>query len=156
MSKREVARALATWFGCGLVPYAPGTAGSLGALVPALAISRFIPVNGLVVASAGLILFAPAVWAGDVTAREMRKKDPQVIVIDEVVGQCITFGGATHLNWKSWVAGFVLFRLFDMTKPFPIRRLEGLHGGLGIVADDALAGVYAAVVLFLLGRLNLY
>jgi phosphatidylglycerophosphatase A len=156
MSKADAARVLATWFGCGLVPKAPGTAGSLGALLPAVALSKAVTLDGAALALTGALLFGPAVWAADVTAREMRSKDPQVIVIDEVVGQCITFAGATHLNWKSWVAGFVLFRVFDMTKPFPIRRLEGLPGGLGIVADDAAAGVYAAVVLFLMGWFNLY
>lgn len=156
MTKPDAARVLATWFGCGLVPKAPGTAGSLGALVPAIALSRVMPLDGPTIAVAGALLFGPAVWACGVTAREIGKKDPQVVVIDEVVGQCLTFAGASQLNWKSWAAGFVLFRVFDMTKPYPIRRLEQLPGGLGIVADDAAAGVCAAVVLFLMGWFNLY
>jgi phosphatidylglycerophosphatase A len=156
MTKVDGARVLATWFGCGLVPKAPGTAGSLGALLPAVALSKVLPLDGAALALAGALLFGPAVWAADVTARQMNKKDPQIIVMDEVVGQCITFAGATHLNWKSWAAGFVLFRVFDMTKPFPIRRLESLPGGLGIVADDAAAGVYAALVLFVMGWFKLY
>ena len=156
MTKADAARGLATWFGCGLVPKAPGTAGSLGALVPAIALSKVLSLDGAAIALIGALLFGPAVWAADVTSREMRLKDPQVIVVDEVVGQCITFAGATHLNWKSWAAGFVLFRVFDMTKPFPIRRLENLPGGLGIAADDAAAGVYAAFVLFMMGWFNFY
>jgi phosphatidylglycerophosphatase A len=83
----------------------------------------------------------------------MRAVDPGLIVVDEVVGQWITLAGVTHLNWKSWLAAFLLFRAFDIAKPFPIRRLEKLPGGIGIVADDALAGVYAALVLFLMRRL---
>ncbi len=154
--KTSVAHAVATWFGCGLFPWAPGTAGSLGALAPAMAINRFAPLNGREIALAGVILFAPAVWSADVTARRLGLKDPGLIVVDEVVGQCITFAGATHLNWKSFAAAFVLFRAFDITKPFPIRRLEAWPGGLGIVADDALAGVYAALVLFLMGWFNFY
>jgi len=78
------------------------------------------------------------------------------VVVDEVVGQWITLAGAFTLNWKSWLAAFVLFRLFDVWKPFPVRRLERLPGGVGIVADDAMAGVYSALVLFAAGWFNLY
>ena len=78
------------------------------------------------------------------------------MVVDEVVGQWIALAGATALNWKSLAAGFVLFRLFDIWKPWPVNRLEDLHGGVGIVADDAMAGFYAAVVLFIAGCFNLY
>ena len=121
-----------------------------------MALDRAVPLEGSGIALAGALLFGPAVWASDVTASRLGAKDPGLIVVDEVVGQCITFAGATHLNWKSWLAGFVLFRAFDIAKPFPIRRLESLPGGLGIVADDALAGVYAALVLFMMGWFNLY
>ena len=154
MKKTDVARILATWFGCGLVPWAPGTVGSLGAVLPAMALGRFIPLNGLEVAVFGVILFGPAVWAADLTARQMGAKDPGVIVIDEVVGQCITLAGAMHLTWWKWAAAFVLFRAFDITKPFGIRRLEKMPGGLGIVADDALAGIFATLVLFTIGWLT--
>lgn len=156
MTKANVARTGATWFGCGLLPWAPGTAGSLGAVIPAMAVNSVTPINGPEIALAGMLLFAPAVWSADLTARRLGVKDPGLIVIDEVVGQCITFVGATHLNWKSFAAAFVLFRAFDITKPYPIRRLEALPGGLGIVADDALAGVYSALVLFLMGWFNFY
>jgi phosphatidylglycerophosphatase A len=156
MTRSDGARTLATWFGCGLSPWAPGTVGSLGAILPAVALQAVLPLRGVEVAACGVLLFAPAVWAADVTARRMGAKDPGIIVVDEVVGQWIAMAGAAHLNWKSWAAGFVLFRAFDITKPFPIRRLEGLPGGMGIVADDALAGVYAALVLFMMGWFNLY
>jgi phosphatidylglycerophosphatase A len=78
------------------------------------------------------------------------------VVIDEVVGQWLTLAGARPLNWKSFLAAFVLFRLFDIWKPAPVRQLESLQGGAGIVADDLMAGVYAALVLFLAGCFNLY
>ena len=156
MTKSKAARTVATWFGCGLSPWAPGTAGSVGALLPALAVSAVVPLNGVEVGFCGALLFAPAVWAADVTARDLHAKDPGLIVVDEVVGQWITMAGATHLNWRSWLFGFVLFRALDITKPFPIRRLESLRGGLGIVSDDGLAGVYGALVLFLLGWFNFY
>ena len=156
MTKTDAARVISTWFGCGLAPWAPGTFGSIGALLPAMAVRSVVPLNGIEVAACGMLLFAPAVWAADVTAADLGAKDPGLIVVDEVVGQWITMAGATHLNWRSWLFGFVLFRAFDITKPFPIRKLESLPGGLGIVADDALAGVYSALVLFLLGWFNFY
>lgn len=156
MTKIETARTVATWFGCGLSPWAPGTMGSIGALLPAMAVHTIVPISGVQVGICGMLLFAPAVWAADVTAHAMGAIDPGLIVVDEVVGQWITMAGATHLNWRSWFFGFVLFRAFDITKPFPIRRLEHVRGGWGIVSDDALAGVYGALVLFLLGWFNLY
>ncbi len=72
------------------------------------------------------------------------------------MGQLITLAGATRLNWKSWLAAFLLFRLFDIWKPPPVRQLERLPEGTGIVADDAMAGVYAALVLYAAGWFNLY
>jgi phosphatidylglycerophosphatase A len=78
------------------------------------------------------------------------------VVVDEVLGQWITLAGALTLNWKSWVAAFVLFRLFDIWKPPPVRRLESLPGGMGIVADDLMAGVYGSLVLIVAGWCNLY
>jgi len=149
-------RAIATWFGCGYFPVAPGTAGSFAALMIALYVhSRFTWQSswfGLL----ALLLFAPAVWAAGRTAALSGSKDPGIVVVDEVVGQWITLAGATSLNWKSWIGAFVLFRLFDIWKPPPVRRLERLRGGLGIVADDAMAGVYGSLVLFAAGWCNLY
>lgn len=156
MKKNKPAAILATWFGCGLSPWAPGTAGSLGALLPAILLHYFCGWPGLWFAGLAIVLVAPAVWSGDVVARELGRDDPGLVVVDEVVGQWFTLAGATILNWKSWLAAFLLFRLFDIWKPFPIRRLEALPGGAGIVADDALAGVYSALVLFAAGWFNLY
>jgi len=153
---KKTAEVLATWFGCGYVPKGPGTVGSLGALVPAVLLARyagFPPWSFALLAAAG---FAPAVWAAGVVEREKQLIDPQIVVVDEVIGQWLTLAGATTLNWKSWTAAFVLFRLFDIWKPWPVNRLESLHSGLGIVADDAMAGVYGALVLFAAGCFNLY
>ena len=75
---------------------------------------------------------------------------------DEVIGQWISLAGARRFNWESCLAAFLLFRLFDIWKPPPVRQLERLPGGLGIVADDAMAGVYGALVLFAAGWFNLY
>ena len=153
---KKTAEVLATWFGCGYAPKGPGTVGSLGALAPAILLAKyaaFPPWSFGILAALG---FAPAVWAAGVVAREKQLIDPQIVVVDEVIGQWLTIAGATTLNWKSWTAAFVLFRLFDIWKPWPVNRLESLHGGLGIVADDAMAGVYGALVLFAAGCFNLY
>ena len=77
-------------------------------------------------------------------------------MVDEVAGQWLAFAGAATLNWKTYLAAFLLFRLFDIWKPAPVRQLESLPGGIGIVADDLGAGAYAALVLFLAGCFNLY
>ena len=146
---------ISTWFGCGYAPVAPGTAGSAAAVVIAMVLSRyagFVPWHFAVLA---VLLFAPAVWSADVTARSLNRKDPGLVVVDEVVGQWLALAGAAHLDWKSVLAAFLLFRLFDIWKPPPVRQLEALPGGLGINADDAMAGVYAALVLWLAGRFYL-
>ena len=99
---------------------------------------------------------APGIWAAGRTARACGQKDPSRVVIDEVLGQWVTLAGATALNWKSWLAAFILFRLLDIWKPAPVRQLESLPGGYGIVADDIMAGLYGALVLFTAGCFNLY
>ena len=150
--KTRVARAIATWFGCGYSPIAPGTVGSLAAV----AIAYFLPLRPIYFAALALAMLPVAIWAAGVTARHSKLKDPQIVVVDEVLGQWITLAGVTSLNWKSWLAAFVLFRLFDIWKPPPIRRLEALPAGRGIVADDVMAGLYGALVLFVAGCFNLY
>jgi phosphatidylglycerophosphatase A len=152
----KAAEVLGTWFGCGYSPKAPGTAGSLGALVPAILLAKYAGLPSWSFAALAAAAFAPAAWAAGVVAREKGLDDPQIVVVDEVVGQWLTIAGATTLNWKSWAAAFVLFRLFDIWKPWPVNRLERLHGGFGIVADDAMAGIYGALVLFAAGCFNLY
>jgi len=150
--KTRVARAIATWFGCGYSPIAPGTVGSLAAV----AIAYFLPLRPIYFAALALAMLPVAIWAAGATARQSKLKDPQIVVVDEVLGQWITLAGVTSLNWKSWLAAFVLFRLFDIWKPPPIRRLEALPAGTGIVADDEMAGLYGALVLFVAGCFNLY
>ena len=151
-----LARLIATWFGCGYAPKAPGTAGSLAAIVIAWALHTYAAVPALAFAALAILLAIPGIWAAGVVAHELGREDPQIVVVDEVVGQWMTLAGATALNWKSWLLAFALFRLFDIWKPPPVRQLERLPGGLGIIADDAMAGVYGALVLFAAGWFNLY
>jgi phosphatidylglycerophosphatase A len=150
------ARLLATWFYLGYTPKAPGTAGSLGALAIAWLLARYAGFPPWSFAVLAAVLLAPAIWAADVTARETGKKDPQIVVIDEVVGQWLTLAGAARFNATSWIAALLLFRAFDMWKPPPARQLERIAGGAGIVLDDVMAGMYAALVLFAAGWFNLY
>lgn len=150
---RLLATPLATWFGCGYARFAPGTCGSAGAVLPAwlLAQAGWKPWHfGLL----ALALLPAAVWAAGRVARRVQKKDPNLVVIDEVVGQWISLAGAATLSWKTCLAAFFLFRLFDIWKPAPARQFERLPGGAGIVADDVMSGLYAALLLFLGGRLG--
>jgi phosphatidylglycerophosphatase A len=154
--RTKLAFLLSTWFGCGYSPYAPGTAGSAAALAIGILLDRYAGFRwwGFLVLAAAAS--APAVWAADVTARTVKRKDPSLVVVDEVLGQWIALAGAHPFNWKSALAAFALFRLFDIWKPAPVRQLEALPGGIGINADDVMAGIYAALVLFLAGWFNLY
>jgi phosphatidylglycerophosphatase A len=151
-----LARLISTWFYCGYFPVAPGTVGTLAALVIAWALHRYEDFPPLAFALLALLLTAPGIWAAGVTAKTEGREDPQIVVVDEVIGEWLTIAGATTLNWRSWLLAFALFRIFDIWKPFPIRRLEKWPGGLGIVADDALAGIYGAIVMLAAGYLHLY
>jgi phosphatidylglycerophosphatase A len=144
---------IATVCGIGYAPAAPGTFGSAAGLALTVAAGLWLGVPAWLTAAA---IAVPAVWASDKFARHTAHKDPQTVVIDEVVGQAIAMAGAAVWNWKTYIAAFVLFRLFDIVKPFPAGRLENLPGGWGIVADDAMAGVYAAIVLYAAALLHLY
>lgn len=154
--KDRIAFAVATWFGCGYMPAARGTWGALCALLLAWPLARlagFLPWHFGVLA----LLFTPlAVWAATRVAERVGKKDPNLVVADEVAGQWLALAGASVLNWKSAMAAFLLFRLFDIWKPAPVRQLERLPSGAGIVADDLMAGLYAALVLWAAGWFNLY
>ena len=150
--KNSVARALATWFGCGYSPIAPGTVGAAAAVAIAW-FANWQPTANLI---AGAIAGVVGIWAATTEARRTGRKDPGQIVIDEVAGQWITLAGATAFHWKSILWGFLLFRLFDIWKPPPVRQLERLPEGTGIMADDLMAGVYGAVVLYLAGYFHLY
>ena len=158
LPKRGVDAALliATWFGCGYAPVGPGTAGSLAGLVIAIVLHlSYGSGRGTFLLLTGILLL-PGVWAAGVFAPRIGQKDPQVVVVDEVLGQWLTLAGVSTFNWKSWLAAFALFRIFDIWKPPPARQLEALPGGIGIVADDLMAGLYGALAIFLLDRFQLF
>jgi len=152
----SLGRCIATWFGCGLFPFGPGTAGSLAAIGLAYGMREGFACSPLQIGVAGMLLLPIGAWAAGAEIRARGNKDPGQVVVDEVAGQWITVAGAGVLNWKSWLGAFLLFRLLDIWKPYPVRQLEALPAGTGIMADDAMAGLYGAVILYLAGRLNLY
>jgi phosphatidylglycerophosphatase A len=142
--KRKLAHVLAVWFGCGHVPFAPGTAGTLGA-IPLYLLLR--PHGTLAVLAAAIVVTGVGVWAASSVARDTKLKDPQIVVIDEVAGVLFAWLAAPPTT-AGLVLGFVLFRLFDQLKPWPARWAERrLPGGWGIVLDDVLAGGWAAALL---------
>ncbi|MBX3208685.1 MAG: phosphatidylglycerophosphatase A [Labilithrix sp.] len=148
--ERRVARVLATWFGCGLSPIAPGTVGTLGALPLWYAVRGGGP---LVVLAVAVLVTLVGVWSAGVVARASGVKDPQLVVIDEVAGVLVALAAAPPTT-RGVFAAVVFFRLFDMTKPFPARRAEKLPGGWGIVLDDVVAGLQAALVVRVLDALG--
>ena len=143
----RVAYIIATACYVGRVPFAPGTAGSLAgiALYWLVRQSGSWTVEGIAVI-ATLVL---GIWSASVAERVMGRKDPGFVVIDEVLGMLVTLA-FLDVTVSAAMTGFFLFRIFDVLKPFPAGRLEHLHGGFGVMMDDAMAGIYAHVVLRLL------
>jgi phosphatidylglycerophosphatase A len=150
------ATVVATFFGLGRLRPGPGTWGSLAAVLIWLGVSRFISPAGqtLTLAAMAAAVTAIGIPAATATAKASGVKDPQFVVIDEVAGQWITLLFAP-VAWKTLLAGFILFRGFDMVKPPPVRQLEKLPWGTGIVMDDVFAGLYALAVMQLLLHLRI-
>jgi phosphatidylglycerophosphatase A len=165
--KDYLALALSTW-GVGYIPLAPGTFGSIvgvglyllmqSASARAFAFAATRGWSMEVLARFGttlMLLFVAAltlvgIWAATRAEKLLGRKDPGVVVVDEVAGQLIAFLFVPiNAGWWVIITGFLMFRLFDIWKPYPIRRLESLESGLGIMADDVLAGIYAAILLSL-------
>ncbi len=150
------ARWLATWFGCGYAPKAPGTAASACATVLAWLLARYAAWQPWHFAVLAGVCLPPAVWAASREAESRGQRDPRQVVVDEVLGQWVALAGAVRLEGAVWPAVFLLFRFFDIVKPVPVKQAETLPRGIGIVADDVVAGLYAALVLQLAGCFNLY
>lgn len=149
--KKGIAKLIATFFYVGYFPYAPGTLGTLAAVPLYYLVSRlpyyfYIPFT--------LIFIILSVWAAGVTEDIFGEKDPGLIVADEVSGYLVTMI-LIPFSLTNLVIGFFLFRLFDIVKPPPARRAEKLAGGLGVVTDDLMSGVYANIVLQIISRLLL-
>lgn len=166
--------ALATW-GVGYIPLAPGTWGSAVGVLIYIFTARAVCHFGAHLSQLGfsdaqsaawihffisfkLLLFCFAgIWAASRAAKIFNRKDPGKVVVDEVLGQLVCFLFVPfEVSWTVIIAGFFLFRLFDIWKPYPVNLLENLPEGLGICADDILAGVYAGVCLALFYAVSFY
>jgi phosphatidylglycerophosphatase A len=138
---------LATVAYCGYFPIAPGTVGSAAGLVVYLLVwwtqSPIVEV-GLIA-----FIFSAGTWAATHAERYFGGIDPGPVVVDEVLGMLVTLA-FIPVGWSAALAGFFIFRVFDVIKPYPANRLEKFHGGFGIMADDAMAGIYANLTLRLL------
>jgi len=138
------ARVLATWFGCGRAPLAPGTVGSLGAVPLHVALA---PLHPALHAAVVLALCLCGTWAAERAAEAEKLEDPQSVVIDEVCGTLIAMGLVASSSWPFKLLALALFRVFDIMKPGPIDSLQHLRpAGLGIMADDVMAGVAAGLM----------
>jgi phosphatidylglycerophosphatase A len=145
---KRFALLLSTFGYVGYFPIAPGTAGSAAA-IPLHLLLRWLGLPWLEVAVI-VVLCAAGFWAGTVAAQHYGREDPGYVVLDEVVGMLLTLLFIQPLTWSGIGAGFLLFRLFDIVKPTPARQLERLHGGVGIMMDDVMAGIYGNLALRLL------
>ena len=146
---------IATCFGVGYFPVAPGTAGSAVAvaLVAALGLIPLSPAwHWVLLGTALLSILVVGVWAATEAERFFGRTDPGHVVIDEVAGQIVTLLACPNGSWKWLLAGFFLFRFFDIVKPFPARRAEHLPGGWGIMTDDVIAGAYGFLTLLVAGH----
>jgi phosphatidylglycerophosphatase A len=140
---------IATFFGVGYLRPGPGTYAAIATVLLWWGISRLIPQAWLlaVAAAAAVAITLVGIRPSTVVARESGCKDPGLVVIDEVAGQMTALIGVP-LHWKYLLASLILFRVFDIVKPFPLRRLEKLPEGAGIMMDDVGAGLYALLLLW--------
>lgn len=152
---KRLAVLLATSGGAGYAPIAPGTAGSAVGVVIYLLTYKLSAVAQIALV---VVVSVIGVWAADEGARHFQRDDPGQVVIDEVAGQLLTLL-LTGVGWVGAIVGFFIFRVLDVIKPWPARRLEHLHGGLGIMADDLMVALYGnilvRVLIFAAARLGL-
>ncbi len=148
--------ALATWFGAGYLKPGPGTYGSVAAVVLWFLAAHIFPWEApnlaLATLAAALVITLIGIPASTIVARESGRKDPGFVVIDEVAGQLFALV-LMRPNWQHALIALVLFRLFDIWKPWPIRKLEALPAGTGIMLDDVAAGLLALVTALILSSL---
>jgi len=140
---------ISTWFGCGLSPIISGTVGSLGALPFAYIIKKYCGNGGLFVAA--IFIFIVGTWASNQYLRHTgRDDDPSEIVVDEVAGQWLLLS-FMPFTWRAYLVGFILFRAFDIVKPWPVSVADAkIKGGFGVMFDDILAAIYPVAVYFII------
>jgi phosphatidylglycerophosphatase A len=144
---KRVAVVIATVGGLGYFPIASGTVGSAAGVAVYFATRSFgWPAQLALIAIVSLV----GIWASSLAAVHFNREDPGAVVVDEVAGQLVTLflvGGAAGVTWRGAFIGFLIFRVLDVIKPYPANRFERLHGGLGIMADDLMAGVYGNLLM---------
>lgn len=146
----EPASLIATWFGSGLMPFASGTWGSLAALPFAWVIQTYWGAAGLI--AAAIIATIAGIWASNVLSARSTVADPGFIVIDEVAAMFLTLAAAPQ-TWWAYLIGFLLFRAADIVKPWPASWCDrAVHGGLGVMLDDLVAGLYACAATWAITR----
>jgi phosphatidylglycerophosphatase A len=150
---KELARRPGTWlatgFGAGFLWPAPGTWGTLLGLV--IFVLVLWPAGIYVQLAAWAAVTVLGTWSADLTARAVASEDPSIVVVDELAAMWLAAAGL-QTGWALFLA-FIYFRIFDIIKPFPARRAESLHGGIGIMADDVIAAIYAQAAVWLTLRL---
>lgn len=151
MTKRSVGYWVAVGFGAGHIPWIAGTTGTIPFWLLLFVWTRMMEPARIWMALVSLAVTAIGLWAASKAEEEVGRHDPKEIVIDEWAGMAISLIGVPA-QFSSYVAAFVLFRIFDVVKPPPARQLEKLPGGYGIVLDDVFAGFYALIVYHLLHR----
>lgn len=144
---KKIALMFATFLGVGFCPVAPGTAATAAGIVLVYFLQSSLPLYTVVM----VLLLVLAIPVCTYLEKESGRKDPGLLVIDEVVGIMIGLIGLP-LSWPVVIVGFFLFRAFDMFKIYPINRFEALPGGLGIMLDDVMAGLYTNIVLHIAAR----
>jgi len=136
------ALAIATVFGVGYIPVASGTFGSAVGLLLWAALPTTMVVHAAVI----VLLFVIGSWSGSIAERHFGRTDTGQVVVDEVWGMLVTLF-LNPVGWRGAIGAFFLFRISDIVKPYPARQLERLHGGVGVMADDAMAAIYANIAL---------
>jgi phosphatidylglycerophosphatase A len=146
----RVALVVATVGGVGYIPVAPGTAGSALGVFLYLLTRSWSPVAQVALLAAVVVV---GIWAGTSVARQFEQEDPGLVVVDELAGQLLTLF-LLDVNLGGAAVGFLLFRVLDIVKPWPAHRMEALPDGLGIMADDLMAGAYGWLLLY--GAIRLF
>lgn len=145
-----VAEIIATSFYAGYVPKAPGTAGAAVGVLLVWLLHHFAGWTSSYMAGFVLLTLWPSIWATNRMIDAKQSKDPQCVVVDEVLGQMLSFVGADLDRPLGYLVAFALFRAFDIWKPFPVRWFESFPGGYGVIFDDLMAGIYAMAIMGLL------
>lgn len=143
----KIVEITATWFYTGYSPVAPGTAGTAAAVVFYLLL--FQHMNHLAYSVIVVLITVLGIYVSSRIVEKSGEKDPSYIVVDEVTGYLVTMLFVPH-ETRYVILGFILFRVFDIVKPFPARRLEKVYGGYGIVLDDVAAGLWSNIILHLI------